>query len=150
MTNIAICDQHSGHKGRMVDGSRVAIRARDEDGLRTMEIYDCPAQVFVDIHNFNRKGEWADGSYQRFKTPQPYGSAADVLEYFREAKFVKEVEANASKTIDGDTLTRITLKSRSDINYLQRNFTPIYGADLDQADLCLIQNDIQLKDFEIR
>jgi hypothetical protein len=49
MTNIAICEQTPGYKGRMMDGSRVAVRSRDKDGNRKMDFYDVPAEVYVDL-----------------------------------------------------------------------------------------------------
>ena len=43
MTNIAICEQNPGYMGRMLDGTRVAVRTRDKDGNRKIDFYEVPS-----------------------------------------------------------------------------------------------------------
>ena len=146
MTNISICDQfvEQFNSGRQFtrDGQKVAVRYRDKDGFRAVDYYDVPAQFFVDPTDFCEKGEWVSGEYVRFDVPQPIGGIEDVMDFLQNHRNVISVENNAAESIDGKKLLRVKVHSRSHVRTFNRQFTPIYGADMDQQDLCLINNNI--------
>jgi DNA polymerase elongation subunit (family B) len=152
MTNISVCEQMPGWQGRMMDGSRVAVRTRDKDGNRKMDFYDVPAEAFVDLADLAERYTW-DGS-KRARCDPP-NKILDVYSYLtQEWRMDKSgiigVERKAGKTLEKRPLARVTFNSRSDARRFLTDYTPVYGADLAQEDLCAIRYETGAEEFELR
>jgi DNA polymerase elongation subunit (family B) len=154
MTNIAICEQTPGYKGRMMDGSRVAVRSRDKDGNRKMDFYDVPAEVYVDLTNLSKRYEWNGSKTVKCNPPMAIHADGDVEEYLTQSWLMERsgilnIKRGAGQTIDKESLARITFDSRSNARRFLNDYAPVYGADLAQEDICAIRYETGHEEFEL-
>ena len=154
MTNIAICEQTPGYKGRMMDGSRVAVRTRDKDGGRKMDFYDVPAEVYVDLTDLSKRYEWDGSKTVKCNPPMAIHADGDVEEYLTQSWLMERsgilnIKRGAGQTIDKESLARITFDSRSNARRFLNDYTPVYGADLAQEDICAIRYETGHEEFEL-
>tara|TARA_A200000159_G_scaffold24384_1_gene21508 strand:+ start:21257 stop:23998 length:2742 start_codon:yes stop_codon:yes gene_type:complete len=151
VTNIAICEQMPGWQGRMLDGRRVAVRSRDGDGTRKVDFYDVPAEAFVDLNNLSERYTWDGQKRVKCTTPQRVPDGLDFLtqDWRVERAGILKVEPKKGKTIEGRQLARVTFNSRSDLRKFLKDYTPVYGADLAQEDICAIRHQVGNEDFDL-
>ena len=151
MTNIAICEQNPGYMGRMKDGTRVAVRTRDKDGNRKVDFYEVPAECYIDLNNFAERYTWDGQKRVKCNPAKAVFNPLDFLtqEWRMERSGIISVEPKKAKTIEKRPLARVTFNSRSDLRSFLRDFTPVYGADLAQEDICAIRYETGNEDFEL-
>lgn len=151
MTNISISEQIPGYQGRMMDGETVCVRYRDPDGNRQMDFYTVRAEVYVDLRNLSERYSWKDGQRISNRPPARIPDPEGWLEqdWRRERMGIATVEPNASKTIEGRSLARVTFTSRSHVRRFLNDLTPVYGADLSQEDLCAIRNEVGTEEYDL-
>lgn len=150
MTNIAICEQIEGWNGRRIDGERVCVRSRDADGNRVTDFYEVPAEAYVDLTNLAQRRDW-DGQQWTFCNPPKgiFDAEAHLTEdWVQERRGILSVTPKQAKTIEKRQLARVTFRSRSDLRNFLKDYTPVYGADLAQEDLCALRYGIGAEEFD--
>ena len=139
MTNISICNTVAGYRGRPVDGERVAVRGRDENGIRTVDYYTQYASFFINPATFRLlKGG-------RGREVNEYDDVMDLLENHDSIVSYHSESQSSDKT----PLIRVNCHSRTHVRYFLNNYGPVYGADLDQQDAVVIDNKLSLPDSDI-
>jgi DNA polymerase elongation subunit (family B) len=138
----------------MMDGRRVAVRTRDKDGNRKMDFYDVPAEVYVDLTELSKRYEWDGSKTVRCNPPKAIHADGDVEEYLTqnwlmERLGILSIKRGAGKTIDKQPLARISFTSRSNARRFLKDYTPVYGADLAQEDICAIRYETGHEEFEM-
>ena len=139
MTNISICDQYRGWGNRMVDGHRVAVRYRDENGTRQVDYYDQYPCFYLNPATFRLL---PNGRGRDFK------DAKEVIRFFQEDDETHAIFPEGA-TEDKAPLYKVQVYSRSRVRYFLNNYEPVYGADLDQQDAVVIDNNLTLPEYDL-
>ena len=137
MTNISICEQSPGWKGRPTDGHRVAVRYR-EDGCRKVDFYDQYPRFFMSPKTFRllRNGRGID-----FETTD------QVLAYFKNNEEIHSFVQDG-QTEDKQPLYRVECYTSAKVRYFLNNYGPVYGADLPQEDAVVIDQKLDLESHD--
>ena len=137
MTNISICQQIPGWKGRPTNGHRVALRYR-KDGCREVEFFDQYPRFYINPATFRllRNGRGID-----------FSSTKEVIDYFLDNDEIHSFVQD-SQNEDKVPLYRVECYTSAKVRYFQNNYGPVYGADLPQEDALVIDKELDLEDFD--
>ena len=128
MTNISICNQFTENTkyGKYLrDGEKVAIRYRDENGIRKTEYHNQYPSFYINPRSF-----WY---YDKHGVKRQVGDHHEIIEWLSGEERVVSYQEEG-QTVKNTPLLKVEVKSRSHVRSFLRNYGPLYGADLDQQD----------------
>jgi DNA polymerase elongation subunit (family B) len=121
------------------DGDRVAVRYRDEGGNRQVDYHTQYPCFYINPRSF-----WY---YDRDGSKREIGDFHEILKLLDGDDRVVSYKEEG-QTVLKSGLLKVEVKSRSHVRSFLRNYGPIYGADLDQQDAVIIDNDLNISEYK--